>query len=164
MEGYEKVVVYGVSFDVSSKQPIVLLRVEGQNRFLPIWIGQPEAASILLKLQNSQLPRPMTHDLFVSVLTELSTTVAGVLVTDLRESTFYAVLQLDIEGGGRIEFDSRPSDAIALAVRTDAPIFASTALLDANAIEFDQEVEEIEEIVEEFREFLDGVSPEDFES
>ena len=65
------------------------------------------------------------------------------------------MLQLEIEGGGRVEFDSRPSDAIALAVRTDAPIFASTALLDANAIEFDQEVEEIEEIVEEFREFLD---------
>jgi uncharacterized protein len=162
MEGYEKVIVYGVSFDVSSKQPIVLLKVEDQNRFLPIWIGQPEAASILMKLQNTDLPRPMTHDLFVSVLTGLSASVSSVRVTELRENTFYAVLQLEIEGGGELQVDSRPSDAIALAVRTDAPIFAARDLLDSNAIEFEQEVEEIEDIVNEFREFLDRVSPEDF--
>jgi hypothetical protein len=84
-----------------------------------------------------------------------------VLVTELRDNTFYAVVQLEA-GGQEIRVDSRPSDAIALAVRTDAPIFASLELLDANGIEFEQEVEDLEEIVSEFREFLDEVSPEDF--
>jgi bifunctional DNase/RNase len=162
MQGYEKVTVYGVSFDVTSKQPIVLLKVEGQNRFLPIWIGHPEAAAILMKLQNAELPRPMTHDLLASVIQQLSATVLRVLVTELRENTFYAELQLEDCSGKEIRVDSRPSDAIALAVRTDAPIYASTDLLDTNAIEFDQEMEDVEEIVSEFREFLDQVSPEDF--
>ena len=82
-------------------------------------------------------------------------------MTELRENTFYAVLRLDANGQ-EIQIDSRPSDAIALAVRTDAPIFASAVLLDANGIEFDQEVEDAEEIVKEFKDFLEGVSPEDF--
>ena len=161
MQGFEKVSVYGVSFDVASKQPIVLLKVEGQNRFLPIWIGHPEAAAILMKLQNAELPRPMTHDLLASVIERLSANVSGVLVTELRDNTFYAVVQLEA-GGQEIQVDSRPSDAIALAVRTDSPIFASLELLDANGIEFEQEVEDLEEIVKEFRQFLDEVSPEDF--
>jgi bifunctional DNase/RNase len=161
MHGFERVTVYGVSFDVASKQPIVLLKVEGKNRFLPIWIGHPEAAAILMKLQNAELPRPMTHDLLASILEQLSANVSGVLVTELRDNTFYAVLQLEA-GGQEIRVDSRPSDAIALAVRTDAPIFASMELLAANGIEFEQEVENIEDIVKEFRQFLDEVSPEDF--
>ena len=161
MQGFEKVSVYGVSFDVASKQPIVLLKVEGKNRFLPIWIGHPEAAAILMKLQNAELPRPMTHDLLASVIERLSANVSGVLVTELRDNTFYAVVQLEA-GGQEIQVDSRPSDAIALAVRTDSPIFASLELLNANGIEFEQEVEDLEEIVKEFREFLDEVSPEDF--
>jgi bifunctional DNase/RNase len=162
MQGFEKVTVYGVSFDVSSKQPIVLLKVEGQNRFLPIWIGHSEAAAILMKLQNADLPRPMTHDLLASVIRDLSANVTRVLVTELRDNTFYAVLQLEIDGGKEIKVDSRPSDAIALAVRTDAPIFASSVLLETNAIEFDQEVANVEDMVKEFRDFLDHVSPEDF--
>lgn len=161
MQGYEKVEVYGISFDVASKQPIVLLKVEGKNRFLPIWIGHPEAAAILMKLQNAELPRPMTHDLLASVVERLSASVARILVTELRENTFYAVLQLD-SAGEEIQLDSRPSDAIALAVRTEAPIFVSAELLQTNGIEFDQEMGNVEEIVNEFREFLDQVSPEDF--
>ncbi len=92
MQGFEKVTVYGVSFDVASKQPIVLLKVEGKNRFLPIWIGHPEAAAILMKLQNAELPRPMTHDLLAAIIEQLSANVASVLVTELRDNTFYAVL------------------------------------------------------------------------
>ncbi len=128
MEGFERVTVYGVSFDVASKQPIVLLKVEGKNRFLPIWIGHPEAAAILMKLQNAELPRPMTHDLLATIIEQLSASVASVLVTELRDNTFYAVLS-SRRAGRRYELDSRPSDAIALAVRTDAPIFASAELL-----------------------------------
>jgi bifunctional DNase/RNase len=161
MQGYERVIVYGVSFDAASKQPIVLLKSEGRNLFLPIWIGHPEAAAILMKLQNAELPRPMTHDLLVNIIGHLQASVTGVLVTELRENTFYAVLRLDA-GGQEIQVDSRPSDAIALAVRTDAPIFASEVLLDANGIEFAQEVENVEEIVKEFKDFLDEVLPEDF--
>jgi bifunctional DNase/RNase len=161
MQGFEKVTVYGVSFDVASKQPIVLLKVEGKNRFLPIWIGHPEASAILMKLQNAELARPMTHDLLAAIIERLSANLASVLVTELRDNTFYAVLRLEA-GGQEIQVDSRPSDAIALAVRTDAPIFASVELLDANGIEFEQEVEDPEEIVKEFKHFLDQVSPEDF--
>lgn len=161
MDGFEKVTVYGVSFDVASKQPIVLLKVEGKNRFLPIWIGHPEAAAILMKLQNAELPRPMTHDLLAAALEHLSANVTRVLVTELRDNTFYAVLRLEARGE-EIELDSRPSDAIALAVRTDAPIFASADLLEANGIEFEQEVQDVEEIVKEFKQFLDNVSPQDF--
>lgn len=161
MEGFEKVTVYGVSFDVASKQPIVLLKVEGKNRFLPIWIGHPEAAAILMKLQNAELPRPMTHDLLATAIEQLSASVERVLVTELRDNTFYAELRLDASGQ-EIRLDSRPSDAIALAVRTDAPIFASTELLNANGIEFEQEGVDVEDIVKEFREFLDEVSPQDF--
>jgi bifunctional DNase/RNase len=161
MDGFERVTVYGVSFDVASKQPIVLLKVEGKNRFLPIWIGHPEAAAILMKLQNAELPRPMTHDLLATAIEQLSASVTGVLVTELRDNTFYAVLKLETRGQ-EIELDSRPSDAIALAVRTDAPIYASAQLLEANGIEFEQEVQAVEDVVKEFKQFLDDVSPQDF--
>jgi len=161
MEGFERVIVYGVSFDVASKQPIVLLKVETKNRFLPIWIGQPEAAAILMRLQKAELPRPMTHDLLAATLEQLSATVSAVVVTELRENTFFALVVLDADGR-EIRLDSRPSDAIALAVRTDAPIYVSDELLATNGIEFEQEVDGAEEIVKEFRQFLDEVSPQDF--
>jgi bifunctional DNase/RNase len=161
MDDVEKVTVYGVSFDVASKQPIVLLKVEGKNRFLPIWIGHPEAAAILMKLQKAELPRPMTHDLLANAIERLSASVSAIIVTELRDNTFYAVIQLDVSGE-KLRLDSRPSDAIALAVRTDSPIYVSTELLSANGIEFEQEIEDVEEIVKEFRQFLDEVSPQDF--
>jgi len=161
MEGFDKMVIHGVSFDVASKQPIVLLKSEETNRYLPIWIGSPEAAAILVKLQNAEFPRPMTHDLLTNVLGSLSAKLERVLVTEFKDSTFYAVLQLTTEGR-QIDIDSRPSDAIALAVRTEAPIFASHELLEANGIELNQEPDQIDDVMAEFRDFLDQVSPEDF--
>jgi hypothetical protein len=157
----QEMVIYGVSFDVIGKQPIVLLKTAEGNKFLPIWIGHPEAAAILIKLQGTKLPRPMTHDLLASVLGRFHADVARITVTELKDSTFYATLTLDREGE-LIEVDSRPSDALALAVRTDAPIFASTALIEDNAIEFEREVDDTEEIVDSFRDFLETVSPDDF--
>ena len=154
-------VIYGVSFDVIGKQPIVLLKTVEGNRFLPIWIGHPEAAAILIKLQGTSLPRPMTHDLLTSVIGKFDAEVSRITVTELKESTFYARLTL-MKDGQELDIDSRPSDALALAVRTDAPIFASTELIDENAIEFEREVDDTEEIVESFRDFLEGVSPDDF--
>lgn len=154
-------VIYGVSFDVIGKQPIVLLKTVEGNRFLPIWIGHPEAAAILIKLQGTSLPRPMTHDLLTSVIGQFEAEVSRITVTELKDSTFYARLTL-LKDGAEIDIDSRPSDALALAVRTEAPIFASTELIDENAIEFEREVDDTEEIVESFRDFLEKVSPDDF--
>jgi bifunctional DNase/RNase len=154
-------VIYGVSFDMVGKQPIVLLKTAEGNRFLPIWIGHPEAASILMKLQGAQTPRPMTHDLLCDVLGELEVRCTQVAVTELRENTFFASITL-VVGGRELEIDSRPSDAIALAVRAGAPIFAADEVIAESAIEFEHEVEDTDDVVEKFKEFLDQVTPEDF--
>jgi hypothetical protein len=156
-----EMVIYGVSFDVIGKQPIVLLKTVDSNRFLPIWIGHPEAAAILIKLQGTELPRPMTHDLMTSLIGQLDAEIQKITVTGLKNNTFYAALTL-LRDGEEIEVDARPSDALALAVRTDAPIFAADDLIDENAIEFEHEVDDTEDVVERFRDFLDKVSPEDF--
>ena len=153
--------IYGVSFDMVGKQPIVLLKTVDGNRFLPIWIGHPEAAAILMKLQGAQTPRPMTHDLLNDMLEQVEAKCERVSVTELRDNTFYASITLSVNGY-EIEIDSRPSDAIALAVRCSAPIFAAEEVIDESSIEFEHEVEDQEEVVERFKDFLDEVSPEDF--
>src|SRR5579862_6930006 len=153
--------IYGVSFDMVGKQPIVLLRTLDGNRFLPIWIGHPEAAAILMKLQGTPTARPMTHDLVTAMLSELNATVSKVVVTELRENTFHAQITLQVNGS-EIEIDSRPSDALALAVRTEAPIYVADAVIDDSAIEFGQEPEDQGEVIDEFRRFLEHVNPDDF--
>ncbi len=157
----QEMVIYGVSFDMVGKQPIVLLKTVDGNKFLPIWIGHPEAASILMKLQGAGTPRPMTHDLLCDILGELDVKCTQVAVTELRENTFFASITLSV-AGRELEIDSRPSDAIALAVRSGAPIFAAEEVISESAIEFEHDVEESEDVVEKFKEFLDQVSPEDF--
>src|SRR3954470_14458427 len=157
----QKMDIYGVSFDLVGKQPIVLLKTADGNRFLPIWIGHPEAAAILMKLQNASAPRPLTHDLMTDILGQLDAQIVRVTVTELRDNTFYAQITI-VQDGSEIEIDSRPSDAIALAVRADAPIFADDTVIEESAIEFEGEDVNEEEIVEEFRSFLDRVTPEEF--
>jgi bifunctional DNase/RNase len=157
----QEMVIYGVSFDMVGKQPIVLLKTADGNKFLPIWIGHPEAAAILMKLQGASTPRPMTHDLFTDMLDKLEARVIRIAVTELRENTFYAVVTVSFDGT-EIEIDSRPSDAIALAVRAEAPIFADDSVIEESAIEFEHEDVNEEEVVEEFKKFLDEVKPEDF--
>ena len=159
-----EMVIYGVSFDLVGKQPIVLLKTADGNRFLPIWIGHPEAAAILMKLQGASTPRPMTHDLLADLLEQLEAEVVRITVTELRENTFYASITVQ-QNGSEIEIDSRPSDAIAIAVRSDAPIFAAERVIEESAIEFEGEEEneqEREETIDEFRKFLDDVSPDQF--
>jgi uncharacterized protein len=160
-EAMQEMVIYGVSFDMVGKQPIVLLKTRDGNKFLPIWIGHPEAAAILMKLQGANTPRPMTHDLISEMLSELEVSCTRVAVTELRENTFYAEVTLQLNGR-EIPIDSRPSDALALAVRTGAPIFAAEDVITESAIEFEHEVEDTEEVVEKFKDFLDNVTPEDF--
>src|ERR671919_2170771 len=154
-------VIYGVSFDLVGKQPIVLLKTKDGNKYLPIWIGQPEAAAILMKLQGAATPRPMTHDLVTDLLEQLDAQVVRITVTELRDNTFYASITVTMNGS-EIEVDSRPSDAIALAVRAEAPIFAAERVIEESAIEFEGEDVNEEEIVDEFRKFLDDVSPDQF--
>ena len=156
----QEMVIYGVSFDMVGKQPIVLLKTVDSNKFLPIWIGHPEAAAILMKLQGASTPRPMTHDLVTEMLSQLDAQVVRITVTELRENTFYAQITVQ-QDGSEIEIDSRPSDAIALAIREDAPIFAADRVIEESAIEFEGEESE-EEIVDEFRKFLDQVTPDEF--
>jgi bifunctional DNase/RNase len=156
--------IYGVSFDLVGKQPIVLLKTAEGNKFLPIWIGHSEAAAILMKLQSQAPPRPMTHDLVTDMLEQLGAQVVRITVTELRENTFYAQITMQLDGS-EIDVDSRPSDAIALAIRAEAPIFAADRVIEESAIEFEGEgvpEEEIEERISEFKQFLDEVTPDQF--
>jgi bifunctional DNase/RNase len=160
-EAMQEMVIYGVSFDLVGKQPIVLLKTAEGNKFLPIWIGHPEAAAILMKLQGASAPRPMTHDLVTDILSQLQAQVIRIAVTELRENTFYAQITVQVDGS-EIEVDSRPSDAIALAIRVDAPIFVADDVIEESAIEFEGEEVDEEEMVGEFRRFLDNVTPDEF--
>jgi uncharacterized protein len=168
-----EMVIYGVSFDMVGKQPIVLLKTVDANRFLPIWIGHPEAAAILVKLQNSAPTRPMTHDLLNDVVGQLDAEVVSIAVIEMRENTYYARITLQ-QNGSEIEVDSRPSDAIALAVRSGAKIYVADDVIEESGVEFEADATE-EDIAaaagvpplaeldpDEFREFLDTVTPDEF--
>ena len=151
----------GVRVEVPTNQPIVLLREEAGSRYLPIFIGPPEATAIVYALQGMETPRPMTHDLFKSVLDQLGAALRQVIITELHDGTFYAEIEI-LRDGTTQRISSRPSDALALAARypEPVPIFADEAVLDEAGVLFDQDEEESQ--IEEFREFLSQVSPEDF--
>lgn len=157
----------GVRVELPSNSPIVLLReLEGDRRVLPIFIGGPEATAIAFALDEVSTPRPMTHDLMKDLLEDVGANVERVVVTDLRDGTFYADVHL-VANGDVHQVSARPSDAIALAVRTEASIWAEEAVLDEAAYvleEDDEDSEEQEQVVEEFKEFIDSVSPDDFAS
>jgi len=145
-----------------TRTPVVILReMSGQRRLLPIFIGVPEAQAIALSMQNIETPRPMTHDLLKNVLDELGAQVERIVVTELREGTFYADILLRADGQVRA-VSSRPSDAIALAIRIGSPIFAEEEVLDEAGRTEQPDSEEAEQMVEEFRTFIDHVNPEDF--
>jgi uncharacterized protein len=165
--------LYGVSFEPIGKQPIVLLKTADDDKFLPIWIGHNEAAAILMKLQGATAPRPMTHDLLNDVISELQGEIVKVTVTELRENTYYARITI-VQNGREVEIDSRPSDAIALAVRCDAQIFATEDVVEESAIDFQTEDDDQPGLVTasaladldpaEFRRFLENVTVEEFAS
>jgi uncharacterized protein len=154
----------GVRVELPTNNPIVLLREsDGDHRVLPIFIGAVEATAIAFALQGVVTQRPMTHDLMRDVLQELGVQVERVVVTELKEGTFFAELSLTQPGGDTVTVSSRPSDAIALAARLGTPIYADEAVLEEAAIEVSEEDEQEEE-VEKFRAFLQDVNPEDFAS
>ncbi|MGI8686280.1 MAG: bifunctional nuclease family protein [Acidimicrobiales bacterium] len=162
-----------VRVELPTNNPVVLLQeVEGARRTLPIFIGAPEATAIAFALQGVVPPRPMTHDLMRDVLVALGATLEKVVVTELRmgedgrSGTYYAELHLR-QGGDAKVISARPSDAIALATRLGAPIFAEDDLLDAAGVVLDAEDDDEtapEELVSQFRQFIEGIRPEDFSS
>jgi len=164
----EQVRIASLALDPRNNQPVVLLKPldeeAGEGRLLPIWIGHPEATAILLALEGVETPRPMTHDLMLSLVTTLESFVERVEITRVDEGTFYAGIVLRSEDATRV-VDARPSDSIALAIRAGAPIFVSAEVLEAAAVA-DETTGEVDEEAElaAFRDFLDHVDPEDFSS
>ncbi len=155
--------VVGVRVEMPSNQPIVLLKEIDGARFLPIWVGSVEATAIAFAQQGIEPPRPLTHDLLVSMLTSMRAIVEAVHLTELRDGVFYAELHLTTATGEGLTISSRPSDAIAIALRAHCSIFSTSTLLDEAGIEIpiDDGVQANEE-VEKFREFLEQITPEDF--
>jgi bifunctional DNase/RNase len=155
----------GVRVELPTNAPIVLLRERnGQQRLLPIFIGGPEATAIAFALEQVETPRPMTHDLLKDILDDLGAQVERIVVTELRESTFFAEIHI-VSNGRTHAVSSRPSDAIALAARVGTPIYAEEQVLDEAAYPADEPAtEEQDDVVEQFRAFIDQVNPEDFAS
>lgn len=153
----------GVRLEMPSNTPIVLLQeTDGERRMLPIFIGQAEATAIALHLEGVDTPRPMTHDLAKDLITILGATLEQVVVTDLRDKTFFAEMHFRV--GEREQIVScRPSDAIAIAVRSESPIYVAADVIDSAGFAPEPEDEPAEdEVLDEFRDFIDNVNPEDF--
>ncbi|MBN2244362.1 MAG: bifunctional nuclease family protein [Candidatus Aminicenantes bacterium] len=149
--------VKGLVVDPISKMPIVVLEELGGERMLPIWIGVFEANAIALKIENIQTPRPMTHDLIKNFINEFNLKVTRIVVNDVRDNTFYAEIHCFFQGKN-IFIDSRPSDAIALALRLDAPIFvAEDVIKKAQSLKFDDTLEDSEKL----KKWLENLKPED---
>ena len=133
-----ELVIDGIRVSLMNQQRVVILRVKDTDKYLPIWIGPSEADAIALKLQNVTVPRPLTHDLLFDVISSLDATVDRIVVHDLSDDTFFAKIVLQVNGS-TMEVDSRPSDALALAVRTESPIYAEDSVVEKAAILLDQE-------------------------
>jgi len=153
-----KMTVRGIALDPITNMPIIILKDPEERRALPIWVGIFEANAIALELEKVSTPRPMTHDLLKNILEGLGITVQQVVVNDLKENTFYATIELNYNGSV-VSIDSRPSDAIALALRTNAPIYVTeTVVTQAKNIEVSEEKEE----TDKWKEWLENLKPEDF--
>jgi bifunctional DNase/RNase len=151
--------VAGIALDAASRSPIVLLRDSSDRRALPIYIGQDQAKAIINALENQTPPRPLTHDLLVNILEEWDMTLEKVIIHSLQNDTYYAVLIIR-QGENRKEIDARPSDAISIALRTNAPIWVMEEVVANASIPVDRDADEAER--QAFREFISNLRPEDF--
>jgi bifunctional DNase/RNase len=154
----------GVAPEATSHAPVMQLREQsGDRRLLSIFIGVAEASAIRLVLDGRQPPRPLTHDLLVNVFEEFGAHLNRVVITEMRDKTYYAELQM-VHNGQRYDISCRPSDAVAIAVRAEVPIAASRTLLDEVGVVVDEsEEQETAEILDEFRDFIENINPEDFQ-
>jgi len=151
--------VAGIALDAVNKSPILVLRDLGDRRALPIWIGRAEASAIMQVLEGHKTARPMTHDLLINSLEAWGLKITKIIIYSLQDSTFYAIITLE-RGEERKEMDARPSDAIALALRTRTPIWATEEVIAQASLPVDQDADEAER--EAFRDFLDQIRPSDF--
>jgi hypothetical protein len=152
--------VSGIILDPQTKTPIMVLRDLEDRRALLIWIGSPEANSIMLGMENIKLPRPSTHDLIINILKEIKCQIKSISITDMKDGTFFASINLLTSQGKEISIDSRPSDAVALAVRSKVDIYVSEQVMISSSIPIDQTKDKQE--AEEFKKFIDSVKPSDF--
>jgi len=149
--------IKGLMIDPITNMPIVILKDKAGDRVLPIWVGVFEANAIALQIENISTPRPMTHDLIKNILTEIEADVQRIVVSDLRDNTFYAMIYLDRDGE-TIAIDARPSDAIALALRTRAPIFVEDSVVEsAKGMDLSKESTDSERL----QKWLEGLNPDD---
>jgi bifunctional DNase/RNase len=154
-----EMIVGGIGFDPRNLSPIVLLRDQEELNFLPIWIGVFEAAAIAMELQGVQPPRPMTHDLLRLAIENLGGKIKKVIINDIKEGTFLALIEIETKEGKTISLDARPSDAIALALRSHSPIFVSEiVMMQAKLVNSEKDAEE----TKKFKEFIENLKPEDF--
>lgn len=152
--------VMGIALDTRTGSPIVVLHDKENRRALPIWIGSAEASSIIRKIENLAVSRPMTHDLIISIVEKTGYQIARVEINDVEKETYYAIIYLENDKGDTVEIDARPSDAIAVAIRVDAPIFVSAKVLSAGSVSTDSAKDAQE--AEEFKSFIQDIKPSDF--
>lgn len=152
--------VMGIALDTRTGSPIVVLHDKENRRALPIWIGSAEASSIIRKIENLSVTRPMTHDLLISIIDKVGYKVSKVTINDVEKETYFATIFLEDSEGNEIEIDSRPSDAIAIAIRVEAPIFVTANVLSNGSVSTDSAKDEEE--AEEFKNFIQSIKPSDF--
>ncbi len=151
-------ILEGVRIELPSNKPILLLKEENGNRYLPIWIGPYEASAIALEMSNIKTPRPMTHDLIINIINNLKISIDNIEITEIRNNTFYAIINIMNTDKKVIRVDSRPSDAIATAVRSKCDIYVAEQVLESGGLR----IQSIEDEVKKFKNFLDNIEPEDF--
>ena len=152
--------VMGIALDTRTGSPIVVLHDKENRRALPIWIGSAEASSIIRKIENLSVARPMTHDLIISIIEKTGYKIDRVEINDVEKETYYATIFLTDNDGKTIEIDSRPSDAIAVAIRVDTPIYVTANVLSNGSVSTDS-AKDAEE-AEEFKNFVQSIKPSDF--
>ncbi len=153
--------VMGIAIDTASGSPIIVLNDKDNRKALPIWIGSAEASAIIRKIENIKVLRPMTHDLITDIVEKTGCKIDRVEINDVEKDTYYSTIYLINNEGEEITIDSRPSDAIAVAIRVDAPIFVSAKVLADGSVSCDTEKDEEES--QEFRNFIQSIKPSDFE-
>ena len=153
--------VMGIALDTRTGSPIVVLHDMANRKALPIWIGSAEASAIIRRIENIEVSRPMTHDLIASIVEKTGGTIDRVEINDVEKETYYAIIYIKDKEGNEVEIDARPSDAIAVAIRVDAPIFVTANVLANGSVSCDAAKDEEE--AQEFRSFIQSIKPSDFE-
>ncbi len=153
--------VMGIALDTRTGSPIVVLHDKENRKALPIWIGSAEASAIIRKIENLTVSRPMTHDLIINIIEKTDYEIDKIEINDVEKDTYYATIFLRGKDDNIIEIDSRPSDAIAVAIRVDAPIFVTANVISNGSVSTDSAKDEAE--AQEFKEFIQSIKPSDFE-